>query len=802
MPLVLVAVLCVLWLLTVGHRHRLGLGALSVRGALVVAFLMFEVLVLLVTEVTSVGGHFTSISVGVAWGVLLLLLLILARPLLVRLITGWAGTSGRLQTIGARLRILGVEDALWLTAILAIFGILAAIGWLYPPNNGDSMVYHLARVEHWIQNGSVAPFATHYLAQIELSPLHEYNLANLHLLFGSDRLDGYVQLLAALICVVGASEMARMLGGSRWVQIAAAVLCVTIPSGILEATSTENNYFAAAIGIALLLILIAWTVGRGWIPRAVGIGFAGGLVVLAKGTLLALIGPGVVVLALLALRKEWRAGGAAVALRRCLATGAIAITCAVAVAGPFELQNAQLFGGPLGPVSKSTLSTHLGPGGAAANVIRSTAGDFLGGGGPGELQTDIFKVLLKPLQAAFSRLHVSPSDQNYALGTRFRAFTVHDNSFFSRSEDYGANPWHVLLLLFTGIALLVALRRGSRQLRTPLLLAVGLCCGYLFFTATARWSVFNVRYQLPLIVAWCPLIAVVLGRARRVAGRLVLIALLIACTPQLFDNAARSLIHPTYTFSAALAPYFPPAAPSDNGGPGSALGAGASAYGSLTDSIAQSSCKRVGLANWVLVEYPIWVGVHHDGWTGTIEDVDVMNQTQQLEITHYPACAWIRQEGPDYVAPDDGNVHLQFGNLALSVRAFQAATITTRIPGFTSTASGVRILPGGGWSLEGSRGLGVMQTGSLYLYSSSPQRVGIMMRVEAGTPQLSASVEGASVNQIPVTPSPGVVGFSIQLQTGMTSLSVSSGASSGSPNHGLELTDVTVVNGPALVPTG
>jgi hypothetical protein len=795
MPLVLVAVLCVLWLLIVGHRQRLGLGALSVRGALVVAFLMFEVLLLVITEVTSIGGHFTSFTVGVGWGILLLLLLISARPLFVRLFTRWARSSGQRPTIRAGLRILGIEQVLWWTAILAVFGILAAIGWLYPPNNSDSMVYHLARVEHWIQNGSVAPYATHYLAQIELSPLHEYNLAHLHLLFGSDRLDGFVQLFAALICVIGASEMARLLGGSRWVQTAAAVLCITIPSGVLEATSTENNYFAAAIGVALLLLLMAWKVGRGWIPRAVGIGFAGGLVVLAKGTLLALIGPGAVVLALLALRKEWRARGGAVALRRCLAAGIIAIACAVAVAGPFELQNVQLFGSVLGPVSQSTVSTHLGPGAAAANIIRSTAGNFLDGGGPGGFQTDFFKVVLQPLQAAFSRLGVSPTDQNYAVGTLLDAFTVHANSIYSRTEEYSANPWHVLLLLLTGIGLVVAVGRGRRELRTPLVLAVGLCCGYLFFTATVKWGMFNVRYQLPLVVAWCPLIALVLRGVGRVAGRLVLVALLVACTPQLLDNAERSLLHPTYNFSSDLAPYFHPAVlGGDSGAP--------AAYESVTDSIAQSSCRKVGLANLVFIEYPLWVGVHDDGWMGTIEDVDVMNESQRLEVHDYQPCAWIRQEGPNYVAPNDGTVDLQFGGLALSVEAPQAGSISTRILGFASAVRGVRVLPGGGWSLEAAGGLGVMQTASLYLYADSPQRVGLVMRLVTATARPTVSVQDAAGDQIPVTSAAGLIELSVQLGPGVTPLRISSGAGSGATNAGLEISSVTVVTSAGLASGG
>jgi hypothetical protein len=788
MPLVLVLVLALLWLLTVGHRERLGLSRLSVRGGLVVAFLIFEVLMLSVTEVTSIGHHFTFVTVGMAWVALLVLLLILARPLLAGLARTVSANRER-GALRARFRALGLENALWLAAVVAVFGILGAIGWLYPPNNGDSMVYHLARVAHWVQNGSVAPYAAQYLAQIELSPLHEYNLANLHLLLGSDRLDGYVQLLAAIVCVVGVTEMARLLGGSRWVQVAAAVLCVTIPSGILEATSTENNYFAAAIGVALVLLLTSWTVGRGWIPRAIGIGCAGGLVVLAKGTLLALIGPAAIVLALLALRREWQAGGAAVALRRCLVAGAIAVACAVVVAGPFERQNINLFGGLLGPVSKSTLSTHLGPRGALANVIRSTAGNFLNGGGVGGVVTGFDRVVVAPLQAAFSVLHVAPDNQNYALGTLFGAFTVRDTSLFSRFEDFGGNPWHVCLLLLAGAVLAAAVVRGRRELGTPLLIAVALACGYLLFTASARWSVFNVRYQVPLLVAWCPLIAIVLGRLPRVAGRLVLIALLIACVPQLLDNGARSLLHPAYDFSSALAPYFAPAPLIPSG----TLSAENRAYTSLTDAIAQSSCQRVGLANWVLVEYPIWVGVHDNGWTGRIEDVDVTNESGRLEVPNYRPCAWIRQEGSDYVAANDGTVDLHFGSLALAVSAPQAATITTPVPDFASQVHSVRVLPGGGWALEAVAGPTVAQTGSLYLYSGTAQTVRLVVRLATGTAPPPVSAQDAAGNPIPVSSGGGHVELSVQLARGMTYVGLTNGAAAGVSNPGLTVSSVTVV---------
>src|SRR5580704_7735429 len=201
-----------LWLLVVEHRPTIGFGDLSIRGSLVLAFLAFELLLLVITELTSVGHHFTFGVVAGVWGVLVVVLLVVARKPLKRL-ANRGGTEGGLR---ARVRgyagNLGVEDRIWLAVLVAIFAILTTIALEYLPSNPDSMVYHLARVAHWIQNRTVAPFATHYLPQVELPPLSEYNLALLHLLSGTDRFDALMSLLAAIVCVVGASELARLLG--------------------------------------------------------------------------------------------------------------------------------------------------------------------------------------------------------------------------------------------------------------------------------------------------------------------------------------------------------------------------------------------------------------------------------------------------------------------------------------------------------------------------------------------------------------------------------------------------------------
>ena len=277
-------------------------------------------------------------------------------------------------------------------------------------------MYHLARVEHWIQNRTVAPFATHNLEQVEFSPLSEYNLAHLHLLSGTDRFDACMELLAALVSIVGVSELARLLGASRSTQIAASVICATIPSGILLATSTDNDYLAAATGIGVLIILTAFSFEGRWGYRAVALGAAIGLSYMAKSTMSALLGPAVVALFAVAVYRQVRSGERT---RQRWRTGSprfsVIAASTIAIVGVFLVQTDQLFGTLLGPSTKDLISSPI----TIRLVLepmstRATAANFHIGDGVAGLQTYVSKMALGVLRHAYSVFGVSINNPHFA----------------------------------------------------------------------------------------------------------------------------------------------------------------------------------------------------------------------------------------------------------------------------------------------------------------------------------------------------------------------------------------------------
>lgn len=780
MLLLLVVPLGLLWFLVATWRHRLGFSRLSVRGAFVLAYLVFQVILLAITELTSIGHHFTAWTVAAAWLVVTVVLGVAAWRPAIRI---WSPTGGPTR-IGRRIieqgkRLTG-EEWIWIAVMVAILGILAGLGSIYRPAIADSLVYHLARVEHWIQNRSIAPFATHYLAQIELSPLGEYNLAHLHLLAGDDRFDWSVSWLSAVVSIVGVTELARLLGASRAAQMTTAVICATIPTGILLAANTENDYFAAGISTGLLVVAAAFTFGRGWSYRAVALGAAAGLAFMTKGTLPLMLAPAVIVLLGVAVYRSVRSqGGEQTFVKGVMVTLVGGISLLIVIV-PFESSSVSAVGGVIGQTAKSTMSTPLTAAGFGGNVVRSFAANFDIGDGTSGVDTYLSRAVLPVSKEAYSIFGVSQNDLRFTLGPHVDTFAVGDYSFDQRVTDIGADPWDVLLILFTLVVLAVSVVRKSKKDRVALAVALALACGFVLFTGAARWTLYNVRYMVPLLVAWSALIAIALDRFPRWTARLVMIGLVFACLPELLNNTSQPLIPPTSFAGSYLAPYF---MEGTNSNPSLKE---ATAYQQAADVLTQSTCKTAALANWLLFEYPLWVALDHGHWKGTLNDTDVDNHSRELESREEP-CAWVRQEGPSYVTPRNGTINEQSANVAVSVDPADAASIRVQIPKFSSSVPGTRIFPGGGWALTffGTDPL-LARHGSLYVLSDSSRRAELELHeYPASThPTLRVTVGG---REVPTVAKGGVIRAALDLKPGANRVDLD--VISNSP-AGLGFTDI------------
>ena len=133
-----------------------------------------------------------------------------------------------------------------LTAILvgAIAFLLAATfvtAIVYPPNNWDSMTYHMPRVVHWISNNNISFYTTGITRQNYQMPLAEFAIMHLQILTGFDLYANLVQWVSFLVLICLGCLTAAELGLNNRQQLISAIVIATLPMAILQASSTQND---------------------------------------------------------------------------------------------------------------------------------------------------------------------------------------------------------------------------------------------------------------------------------------------------------------------------------------------------------------------------------------------------------------------------------------------------------------------------------------------------------------------------------------------------------------------------------
>ena len=494
---------------------------------------------------------------------------------------GWFAVLITLAVLGVRRGILSigwrtlasvrVPEGRWdrglLGGLAALLLALLVVAWISPPNNVDSLLYHMSRVMHWIQNGSLRHYAASYHHQLFMPPWAEMAILHLRVLWGSDKPVNLIQWFSLIGSLIGVSAIAKLLGADRRGQSVAAVFAATVPMGVLQATSTQNDFVVAfwAVCVAYLVTLsFSRPLSRGELTL---LGVSLGLGVLTKVTFFVYGAP----IAGAFLVANSRGQG----LRRtALATTALAVL----VGGlnlPTWVRNVTTYGGPYGPVdwSAGMLATPV-----LLEGLRELGSSSTGSlppdspGAPSRVLRAVGLALIWPLtrigQAAALNLVTPSSLLNRWLWAVLDAVPAVFDQVVSHSleqaawshEDSAGNPFHLLLVIVSTVLILVGGRkqRGIRA-SLPYLVMVGLTFVLLPMVIQRGSSGFGIRYQLPFFILWAPLMgpAFRLPRLTRwtIAAGLIM---LISALPYLLFNNTRPIIGrppwPTRVRSVFVAP--------------------------------------------------------------------------------------------------------------------------------------------------------------------------------------------------------------------------------------------------------
>jgi hypothetical protein len=146
-----------------------------------------------------------------------------------------------------------------------------------PPNNMDSLTYHLSKAAAWAQHGGI--YWIPYAPEVEMNayqPLAEQQNLFLMVATGSGRLYALPQYLAELAIIVSVYGSARRLGYAVRPSVCASALLATFSVVALEAFTAQNDLFSASFPAAAACLLLG-ALGVEW-------GFAGAAAAFGIGT--------------------------------------------------------------------------------------------------------------------------------------------------------------------------------------------------------------------------------------------------------------------------------------------------------------------------------------------------------------------------------------------------------------------------------------------------------------------------------------------------------------------------------------
>ncbi len=455
-----------------GYRSALLLSAVSL-GAGAVLF----------TEIASLFFVLTPAAVGWFWA----LLFLFAGAFFL----GYWISGLRLPFIS----VASLKGHVWEIVFFAAAVIMAIvtfwIGSISAPNNWDSMTYHLPRVMHWLQNHSLAYYATNidrqnvYLPGAEILVLHAWALG------GGDRWVHGVQWFSFIGCVVGASLIARWLGAGIGGQIFSSLFAITLPTAILQSMTTQNDLVVSFWIMSGAFFILELTQRWSW-GRFLGAAGAFALAAVTKGTAFLLLP--FLALGMIHLIRSGRKVRAGVLLIGCLLLMAL-------VVGGHAYREITANKGGVSKDTKGLIMERRDPAAILSNVFRNLSSALRA---PSVVWNKEKETLLEQIHGV---LKISSRDPKTTSG----GSSPYDTKL-AFHEDYAGYPLHVLwLIMFLGGMIFFIRQKGRAGYLVAWTGAVFL------FVLMIKWQPWGTRFHVPLLLLAAPLAGVFAEKARRLS---------------------------------------------------------------------------------------------------------------------------------------------------------------------------------------------------------------------------------------------------------------------------------------------
>ncbi len=504
--------------------------------------------------------------------------------------------------------------------IICIFLILLGtflLSIVSPPNTWDALTYHMSRVAHWAQNGTLAAYPTHIPRQLFYNPGFEYFILNSYLLDRGDAWVSVIQWFAMALSLMVVTLIAKQLGASMRGQLLAAAVAATIPMGIVEASSLQGDLMVAFFLCAAVYALLRWRADASWI-WANSLGVTSGLAILTKGIGIIFILPVLIWLVstsvFLRSRLRWQQALVVMSLVVIVNTGFV-LRILTVPSQAFMVARQE---------GREVLNEKYDPNIFLINVLRNIGTHM---GTPSER---LNKANMGVINSLSARIGVNIDDPRVTL----------DNAHFqinkpSLNENLTSAGFHSFLIIV--FFLLAGLSRKS----TPELRRYGLCLFSMavLFCLLVKWQPWLSRLQLPLFILASAGIGVLLEKIRIPVLQMVIVTgLFLLAIPYVINAYPRHLLGKKNVFQQTREEqYFSMSKERYKN------------YAQISDRLAFSGCHDIGLVmgsdDW---EYPFWPLLKDRGMSNVrLEHIEVRGGLSQLSYplgVFYP-CARVVMNG-------------------------------------------------------------------------------------------------------------------------------------------------------------
>jgi hypothetical protein len=486
----------------------------GLREALVKSFLVEFLLILFSTEVLSLINQITYKGVLFFW----ILIVIFESIALLGLVRSKKYDIALINYLKGKV-ILDWFEWLILFFIGLTCSVTLLIALLSPPNNYDSMTYHMARVAEWIQYQNVNFYPTAIPRQNYSPPLAEYAILHLQVLSKSDYFANLVQWSSYLIAIILTSLVVKELKIPLIYQMGTGLITATIPMLILQSTSTQNDLLAGVFCLSFAYYLLKLKNLTSW-ENSLFVSISLGLALLTKGTsyiYCASIGL-IIGGSILLLKKQRR-------IKRIIRFFLI-IMFALLLNSGFYIRNINLYGHPLSTAVDRITNDNFSLPVVYSNLVRNGAMHFA-------TPFPIINDSLNQTVVSLLGFRLNSSESTFE-GSEFQAK-------FLINGDYSGNTIHSLLI---GFALLFLLFNKGYTKRSTAYFQAMIVTSIVLYCILIKWQPWGTRLHIPVFLMGSILVGMLLDRLSitKVGLAFFVTGMFIFSIPYLMFNNTRPLV--------------------------------------------------------------------------------------------------------------------------------------------------------------------------------------------------------------------------------------------------------------------